>query len=498
MALPVGPDATPSPSGPIQPKNVISPRNVAARYVSGYSGARRCGARMIPVKRLVCVAILSTVRRRNMRIAAFCALALSTSVVVAQSSDELNIPDDVTIFGAADPYLHKATAIVNGSIITDTDIDQRLALVLTANGGKVADDEKARLRLQVLRNLIDETLEIQEAKANEITIAPEEIQQTFTRVATNFRQKPAQFADYLKAAGSSETSMKRQIEAELAWNRLLRRRVQPFVNVGDDEVQQVIKRLEESKGTNEYRVGEIFLSATPQNAAEVQANASRIMDQLRQGGSFQAYARQYSEASTAVVGGDLGWVRAAQLPQPIAETVAQMTPGQVSPPVSVPGGFSIIALIDHRQVLGADPRNAVLNVKQISIKFPAGATEATARPKLEAFSAALKGISGCGKVEDVAASIGADVAQSEGLVVRDLPEGLQQIMLNLDVGKAGQPFGSLTDGVRALVLCGRDDPQSASTPSFDQIYSQMEEERVNLRARRYLRDLRRDAVIDYR
>ena len=35
-------------------------------------------------------------------------------------------------------------------------------------------------------------------------------------------------------------------------------------------------------------------------------------------------------------------------------------------------------------------------------------------------------------------------------------------------------------------------------PNFEQIYAQMSEERVNMRARRYLRDLRRDAIVDYR
>ena len=67
----------------------------------------------------------------------------------------------------------------------------------------------------------------------------------------------------------------------------------------------------------------------------------------------------------------------------------------------------------------------------------------------------------------------------------------------MQVGESTPPFGSAQEGVRALVLCGRDDPQDAGTPSFDQIMSQMEEERVNKRARTYLRDLRRDAVIDY-
>ena len=70
-------------------------------------------------------------------------------------------------------------------------------------------------------------------------------------------------------------------------------------------------------------------------------------------------------------------------------------------------------------------------------------------------------------------------------------------MVNLQVGQATPPFGSVDSGVRSLVLCGRDDPLDASQPSFDQIMSQLEDDRVNKRARIYLRDLRRDAVIDY-
>src|SRR3546814_11813094 len=103
--------------------------------------------------------------------------------------------------------------------------------------------------------------------------------------------------------------MKRQIEGELAWGRLLRRNVQPFVNVGEEEVQSIIDRLKASKGQDEYRIGEIYLSATPDNAQQISTNARKIIEQIQQGGSFQAYARQFSEASTAAVGGDLGWVR---------------------------------------------------------------------------------------------------------------------------------------------------------------------------------------------
>lgn len=437
--------------------------------------------------------------------AAACAIAgpWLTTGATAQDVDEgpstgLNLPTDVTIFGKSDPNIHKATAIVNGAIITDTDVDQRLALVLAANGGKVEGEERQRLKLQVLRNLIDETLQIQEAAANKIEISRAEIDQTYNRVAGNFKRSPAAFADYLAKEGSSERSIKRQIEGELSWRRLLGRKVEPFVNVGEEEVNAVMARLNASKGQQEYRIGEIFLSTTPETSDATRANADRIVQQVRQGASFVAYARQFSEASTAAVGGDLGWVRAEQLPDPIAQAAQSLQNGQISDPVAVPGGYSIVALIDKRQVLTADPRDAVLALKQISVGFPAGTTQAQAAPKVEAFAAALKASAGCGQAENVARQVGGEVVDNDQVKIRDLPPQLQEVMQNLQIGQATPPFGSLADGVRALVLCGRDDPKSAGAPSYDAIYSQMEEERVNRRARRYLRDLRRDAVVDYR
>ena len=410
----------------------------------------------------------------------------------------LDLPD-LTIMGSVDPHVRKATAIVNGSIITDTDVDHRLALVMIANSGRASEEERQVLRLQVLRNLIDEMLQIQAAGENEVTVPQSEVDQAYSRVSSNFRQTPEQFAAYLKQGGSSPDSIKQQIRAELAWNRLLRRRVEPFVNVGDDEVQSIIKKLEESKGQDEFRVGEIFLSATPELQRQVMADAQRIVEQVRSGASFVAYARQFSEASTAAVGGDLGWVRAEQLSPALQGLVGAMTRGTVSDPVAVPGGVAIIALVDKRQVLSADPSNALLSLKQLTIPLKKDISEAEARKLAANVQERTRNMGGCGKADDVAREIGAEVVSNDQLRLGDLPAQLQQVLSQMPVGTATPPFGSAQDGLRVLVLCGRDDPSAtAALPSFDQVFSQLNDQRVNSAARRYLRDLRRDAVIDYR
>ena len=162
----------------------------------------------------------------------------------SDSQGTISIPENVTIFGKNDPNVRRATALVNGDIITGTDVDQRLALILAANDNKVSPEEKERLRLQVLRNLIDETLQIQEAKANEITVEPKEVDQAFGRVARNYERTPEQMRGWLRQMGSSERSIKRQIEGELAWSRLLRRRVD--INVSEEEANARIQEAMEN------------------------------------------------------------------------------------------------------------------------------------------------------------------------------------------------------------------------------------------------------------
>lgn len=432
-----------------------------------------------------------------------CWFGVATAQNVAAESPNtpqgtISVPDDVKIFGANDPNVRRATAVVNGDIITGTDVDQRLALILAANDNKVSPEEKQRLRLQVLRNLIDETLQIQEAKASDITITDQEVDQTYAQVAQqNFNQNMGAMDAYLARVGSSPASLKRQIRGELSWQRLLRRNVQPFVNVSDEEVNEMLERLKAAKGTEEYRIGEIYLAATPDARQQVGENANRIVEQLRQGGSFVAYARQYSQASTAAVGGDLGWIRLAQLPPELASAARELQPGQLVGPVEVPGGFSIIYLIDKRQVLTTDPRDAVLALKQISISFPPGTTEADATRRAGLFAGAMQKAKGCGAVDAVAAGLGAQVVANDQVRARDLPGPLQDAMLKLSIGEASPPFGSIKDGVRVLMLCGRDDPKMENGPNFEQLMAQMEDDRVNKRAQLYLRDLRRDAIIEY-
>jgi peptidyl-prolyl cis-trans isomerase SurA len=461
---------------------------------------------------LIVAAAIGVTRARLWIAAGAAALALASGAVAQDSgqnnnpppepnqvntAQSLKLPENGQVFGNAMPSVIKATAIVNGEVITQTDVNQRVAWLMLANQTQISGDELQRLREQVLRNLIDETLEIQAAKQEKIDVKASQIDRTIQRVATSAKQTPDQLAAFLEAHGSTIKSMRRQIEGEIAWQDLQRAKIESSVSVGEDEVKAVLDKLNASKGTEEYRVGEIYLSATPSTQSQTLDNANKILAQLRQGASFAGYARQYSEASTAAVGGDLGWVRPEQLPTPLADALRQMPAGAISNPIPVPGGFSIIAVQDTRKILTADPRDAVLSLKQVSLIFPKDTKREVAEPLVGRFAEAARNVAGCGGADKLAADFHAEVVSSDGVKMRDLPVALQRFMLPLQVGQATPPYGTLEDGIRVLVICGRDEP-SSSAPSYDDVYNQLNEERVNSRAQRFLRDLRRDAVIEFR
>lgn len=427
-------------------------------------------------------------------------VAIAQTVADNQLPDTgLNIPANLQIFGKLDPNVRKPTAIVNDAVITGTDVDQRVALIIAANNVKPSDEDREQLRRQVLSSLIDETLQIQEAKAAEVTITKDEIDRGFSGVARSFSKPVPELRVYLRQIGSSERSLRRQIEAELAWSRYLRRKVEPFINVGDSEVESILKRLQANQGSEEFHVKEIYLTATEDREQQVISEARALMAVIQKGEKpFEQVAQERSEATTRAVGGDLGWVRAGQLPETLAQAAVEMKINQLAGPVPVPGGYSILYLVDTRKVGAADVRDAVLNLRQISMGFKAGITQAEATEKVAAFAKMTQGIKGCGDVAKAAAAFGAEVVDNNAVRVRDLPAQLQDLMLALQIGESTPPFGSPTDGVRALVLCGRDDPKSASMPSMEQVRSQMEQRGVNLRADHKLRDLRRDAVVEYR
>ena len=117
----------------------------------------------------------------------------------------------------------RIVAVVNDDIVSNFDIDGRIALTLVSTGAPDTPDVRQRMRAQVLRQLIDERIQIQESKRLGLTIPKTEIDEAIKRIEQSNKLPPGGLDQILRGAGVPRSAMDRQIEATMAWQRLVHR-----------------------------------------------------------------------------------------------------------------------------------------------------------------------------------------------------------------------------------------------------------------------------------
>lgn len=394
--------------------------------------------------------------------------------------------------------LQRIEALVNDEIISAYDLRQRMGLVIAATGGVNSEDELMRLRDQVLRGMVDEKLQLQEAAQFEVKADPAELQQAYERISRSFNQSPDTFEQYLKQIGSSRESLYQQLQAEFVWQTLVNGRLGSQVIISDEEVEDTIARLESNAGKFEYDLAEIYLIVDqPSFETTVRRTADRLVQQLRDGAQFAGVARQFSAASTAARGGELGWVSQGQMLPEIESVVEKMSVGDISEPIRSAGGFYIISLMDRRRILSIDPLDAQLDVTQVYYQFKQDTTQEILDAYLQHAVDVKDNFKGCDNATALAEELGAtDHGAIGSISLRDMPPQLRRILEDLEIGEPSGPVAS-PDGVRIFYVCAKHDPV-IQAPTFEEVMNQLTQQRLAMMARRYLRDLRRDAVIDIR
>ncbi len=405
--------------------------------------------------------------------------------------------------------VQRIAAIVNDDVISVFDLEQRVALIVSSTGVDGTGEAGKRLREQVLRTLIDEKLQMQEARRLEIVADPKEVDETLKGIAEQNRMTVDELRETLERSGVTIDSLITQIEAELAWTDLVRKKFLSRVAPGDEQVDEVLARMEANAGRPEYLAAEIFLSVeSPEDEEEVRRSALRLVDQLRAGAAFNATARQFSQAATAATGGDLGWVAEGQLSTDLDKTLATLKPGEISQPLRSGGGYYILMLRDKRAASGGGLSGVEVDVRQIMFPYidesgrrspvtePSKDNPVVAATIARSLSQMQTDVS-CDNFQQVVKEMGNGAMGDGGrMMLADVPHLFRETTGNIDIGMLSEPILS-PQGVHRVMVCNRTNFES-KLPPRDVVEARMSQEALALRARRYLRDLRRDAVVEFR
>ncbi len=422
-------------------------------------------------------------------------------------------------------------AVVNDDIVSQADVRARVRLALLGAG--VPDNAELRQRMepQVLRQLIDERLQLQEARRLGVTVSDKEIEEAIGRIAQQNNMSRAQIDRMLSDRGVSSPAFRDQVRASLAWQKVMQRRIRREVVIGSEEVDAELERIQANIGKPEYLANEIFLAVDrPQQEAEALRVAERLVQDIRRGASFTAVARQFSQSAGAANGGDLGWVRQGDLRDELDRALRALGPGQVSPPVRTADGYHILyvraqRVVGSKRVVEAPapqpqppPRpnleRATVNMKQIV--FPAASQSEADRKAAQARAEEVrKTIRNCADFQRRAEESGlAESGDMGTLRVKDMPQQLAGLVVSIPVGQPS-PVLAGPAGALLLIVCKRDvpmiqpaapppapvappSPSDARLPTREEVQSALLAERAEALSRRYLRDLRRAAFVEVR
>jgi len=243
----------------------------------------------------------------------------------------------------------RAAAVVNDEVISILDVIMRIRLAIVGSGVEDSPEARDRIGRQVLNRLIDERLQLQEAARLEIDVPEEQVEQALGVLADQNSMSRDDFMSALQRSRILPSVLLEQIRAELAWRAIVQIRLMPSVVVSEEEVDAVAQRITSRDTGKAYRVAEILLSVeNPSQEEAVRQRAESVVAQARSGANFAGLARQFSSASSANLGGDLGWVPSGGLPDQLDQVIKALQPNQISNPLRTLTGFTILLLRETR------------------------------------------------------------------------------------------------------------------------------------------------------
>lgn len=387
-------------------------------------------------------------------------------------------------------------AIVNDEVISTYDVRQRMRLILVSTGVQPDEQLLMRVQAQALRALIDERIQMQEAREYEIEVEETEVDDAMSNLARQNNTTADQIAAELGQFGVDVSTLEDQLRAEIAWNILISGRYRTRVRVSDDQITDTLRRLAASAAKPSYLISEILID-TPMNVTEEEVSQfiDALYGQIQQGAPFPALARQYSSAASAAQGGDVGWVRSGEMDPEIETVLEKMEPGRVSPPIATSDGIYIIALRDRQT--GENVERWTL--KQLLVPLaPEAGEEARQDARDELVRRTRRLRDGCDGLEDAAKRINGSMTADLGSVSpADLAQQFRVAVADVEEGGVSAPIDSPA-GVLVIGVCDKDALGGASLPSREDVEDRLLDQQLSQLSRRYLRDLRRSATIETR
>jgi peptidyl-prolyl cis-trans isomerase SurA len=275
----------------------------------------------------------------------------------------------LTFAGSTISHSQQVVALVNGVPITQLDIEHRTKLEQL--GG-----QKTISRQDVLNTLIDEILEVREAKKFEIEVPDSEIQRSYSGVAERMGLDSQKLTEMLNRAGSSETTLKARLRAQVAWSALVRGRFKASLEIADTDVeaQLHLHESDEKKDVGyEYTMRPIVFIVPSGSSESAFETRKREADALRARFTDCNVGITFARALNEVAVRDQVIKFSADLPEQSRAIVDGTEVGHLTPPETTSEGVQMFAVCGKRETKTDTPEKKQIRDQMFEKKFGAKA-----------------------------------------------------------------------------------------------------------------------------
>jgi len=422
----------------------------------------------------------------TMRIFSFTSIACAVFFITSHSFAQPQLDSETVIERSGVPR-EAVAAIVNEVVITTYDLRQRMQMMLLTAGGRVPIEARAQLQRQALRDLVEEKLKLQEAKEYELEATPEEIEQELVNLAAKSNLPRDAFVEVLETNGISIKLLEEQIKAGILWPQLVQGRFRDRIRVNDDEVENTLDRMRADISLNQFRISEICIPVDdPSQAQQYYQGGMQLIEQMRAGVPFSVVAKQFSACTTAAVGGDVGWVRAGELPPELDAAIRELPAGSVTNPIPSQGAFIILAVREIRQAVVAGEPTFML--------AHATASEAIGENAARFAFEKLATADACtGRPLRIDLGEGVGVSFLENMTIGDIDSRFSDFIVDLERGDTS-PLIKADGAYHAAYVCDKD--EGLGLPSRESLEDRIYSRQLTRIGMQYLRDVERKSLVD--
>ncbi len=383
---------------------------------------------------------------------------------------------------AAAQSLFAPVAHVDGAVVTAFEVGQRQRM-LQIFGAPETSAEDAR------DDLIDERLQLAEAERLGIAVTPEELAEGMAEFAGRAQLGVDEFVGRLNDAGVAVESYEDFVRAGIAWREVVAQRFgNGQTQVAPDEVERAAAAPPEP--ALRVLLNEIIIPADrPERAQRAQSLVPEISAISTYAGFAQA-ARNYSATPSRERGGAIDWLRLDELPPQIAQILRGLSPGEVSPPVSLPNAVAFFQLRELGEVT-AQTRPTTLEYATLTL--PGGRSP---QALAEAGRIAAR-VDTCDDLYGVARDLPPEQLRRESLPLSQIPDETRLELAKLDPGEISTGLtASGWQTLRVLMLCDRSyRAADADEPDLGAVQRGLVNQRVAQKSENLLAELRANAAI---